>query len=124
MSGEPHPCWLRAKLLTCFATFGPVEYHPNGQIVAKVLEAMTDAGGNKQQIRCLERLTLVSVDKLTIAFGDDVNFITGVGLLRIVATGRVNFYQQAGVGKHRQRGKSQLVTPTGVELGRCGLYGL
>ncbi len=75
------------------------------------------AGGDEKQIGFAKKFAFVATNEFAATASDDVNFIAGVGLLRIIAAWRVDFDQQTPMGEQLERTKAQLIAPTGVELG-------
>jgi hypothetical protein len=83
-----------------FAAFRPVEDDPHDEVFGEVLEAVDDAGGHEEEVAGGERVSLLAVDELAAALGDDVSLVARVRLLRVSPARRVNLDREAAALKH------------------------
>gem|GEM_PF-3647789 len=84
-----------------FSSFWTVECHPDGEIRSEVFKAVNLTGGHEQKGTGLHRMTSLAVKKLPFTSHHEINLVSCVGLLRIVAYGRVELYRKRTVRKDR-----------------------
>ncbi len=87
-----------------FSALRTIEYHPDDEVAGEVLEAMKLPGWNEQKRTSLNRLVTLSIEKQTLPTSHEIHLVSRMGLLRIVANRRVEFYCKRAMRKnwHRQ----------------------
>jgi len=95
--------FLASDLGRVFPTFGPVEEHPGGEVFGKVLESVTDSGGDEEDLSCFERLPNAFFNENAGAGDNDINLVTRVRLLRIHFVWSVNLDFQQPMAEKRNK---------------------
>jgi len=90
--------------LRLLAALGAIEDDPDHGIVGKVLEAVVDSRGHKENVTGPEWMALSAIPKSSASLHHDVNLVFGVRGLRILPPRCVDLDAERAVGE--QLGKS------------------
>lgn len=86
-----------------FTAFRAIEENPYREVLAEVLKAVFDFGGDEQNVVRSKCLAHSAANKLAGALRHDVDFIARVRSLRIAPARRIELYHQRTVFEERHR---------------------
>src|ERR1051325_9577399 len=83
--------------LRTFAALRAVKHHPDQKVFSEIFKTMHLTGSSKERITRPELKSLAFDKKPSAARRDDINFVTRMRLLHVLALRSVNFYRQSPV---------------------------